>query len=193
MLELVLRGSWEALRSLNKEIPCYGLTRDFLVRRQIGPQVGAMLKLVLGGVLERSRKGFGGVLEVSWGCLGASWARLGASWRRLGGVLEASWGVLGRLGGIYGASWGVLGVSMGSLGASMCFDGLARVSRAAAQLAFFVADVLDVYEGRAFWNVFIDSLFHLFLRFWVDFYWRLNRCWLDVWTSCGRVRALRAS
>ena len=41
----------------------------------------------------------------------------------------------------------------------MRFDGLARVSRAAAQLAFFVADVLDVYEGKAIWNVFIDSLF----------------------------------
>ncbi len=41
----------------------------------------------------------------------------------------------------------------------MCFDGLARVSRVTAQLAFFVADVLDVYEGKAIWNVFIDSLF----------------------------------
>ena len=41
----------------------------------------------------------------------------------------------------------------------MCFDGLARVSRAAAQLAFFVNDVLDVYGGKAIWNVFIDSLF----------------------------------
>ena len=92
-----MRGSWEALRSLNKEIPCYGLTRNFLVGRQVGPQVGAMLKLVLGGFLERSWEGFGGVLETSWGCIGASWGRLGASWRCL-------WGVLGRL-------WGVLGVS----------------------------------------------------------------------------------
>ena len=41
----------------------------------------------------------------------------------------------------------------------MCFDGLARVCRAAAQLAFFVAGILDVYEGKAIWNVFIDSLF----------------------------------
>ena len=41
----------------------------------------------------------------------------------------------------------------------MCFDGVARVSRAAAQLAFFTADVLDLYEGKAIWNVFIDSLF----------------------------------
>ena len=41
----------------------------------------------------------------------------------------------------------------------MCFDGVARVSRAAAQLAFFVADALDEYEGKVFWNVFIDSLF----------------------------------
>ena len=41
----------------------------------------------------------------------------------------------------------------------MCFDGVARVSRAAAQLAFFTADVLDLYEGKAIWNVFIESLF----------------------------------
>ena len=41
----------------------------------------------------------------------------------------------------------------------MCFDGVARVSRAAAQLAFFTADVLDLYEGKTIWNVFIDSLF----------------------------------
>ena len=41
----------------------------------------------------------------------------------------------------------------------MCFDGVARVSRAAAQLAFFVAVALDVYEEKVFWNVFIDSLF----------------------------------
>ena len=41
----------------------------------------------------------------------------------------------------------------------MCFDGVARVSRAAAQLAFFVAVALDVYQGKAIWNVFIDSLF----------------------------------
>ena len=38
----------------------------------------------------------------------------------------------------------------------MCFDGLAQVSRAAAQLAFFVADVLDVYGARVVWNVFVD-------------------------------------
>ena len=31
----------------------------------------------------------------------------------------------------------------------MCFDGVARVSRAAAQLAFFVAVALDVYQGKA--------------------------------------------
>ena len=41
----------------------------------------------------------------------------------------------------------------------MCFGGVARVSRAAAQLAFFVAVALDVYQGKAIWNVFIDSLF----------------------------------
>ena len=41
----------------------------------------------------------------------------------------------------------------------MCFDGVARVSRAAAQLAFFVVDVLDVYGVKAIWNAFIDSLF----------------------------------
>ena len=32
---------------------------------------------------------------------------------------------------------------------TMCFDGVARVSRAAAQLAFFVAVALDVYQGKA--------------------------------------------
>ena len=42
---------------------------------------------------------------------------------------------------------------------TMCFDGVARVSRAAAQLAFFVAVALDVYQGKAIWNVSIDSLF----------------------------------
>ena len=42
---------------------------------------------------------------------------------------------------------------------TMCFDGVARVSRAAAQLAFFVAVALDVYQGKAIWNVYIDSLF----------------------------------
>ena len=41
----------------------------------------------------------------------------------------------------------------------MCFDGVARVSRAAAQLAFFVAVALGVYQGKAIWNVYIDSLF----------------------------------
>ena len=42
---------------------------------------------------------------------------------------------------------------------TMCFDGVARVSRAAAQLAFFVAVALDVYQGKAIWNGYIDSLF----------------------------------
>ena len=42
---------------------------------------------------------------------------------------------------------------------TMCFDGVARVSRAAAQLAFFVAVALNVYQGKAIWNVYIDSLF----------------------------------
>ena len=42
---------------------------------------------------------------------------------------------------------------------TMCFDGVARVSRAAAQLAFFVAVALGVYQGKAIWNVYIDSLF----------------------------------
>ena len=41
----------------------------------------------------------------------------------------------------------------------MCFDGVARVSRAAAQLAFFVAVGLDVCQGKAIWNGYIDSLF----------------------------------
>ena len=59
-----------------------------------------MLELVLGGVLERSWDGFGGVL----GCLGVSWGRLGASWGRLGGGL----GVLACLGGGYGEFWVVL-------------------------------------------------------------------------------------
>ena len=42
---------------------------------------------------------------------------------------------------------------------TMCFDGVARVSRAAAQLAFFAVVALDVYQGKAIWNVCIDSLF----------------------------------
>ena len=42
-----------------------------------GSQVGAMLELVLGGVLERSWDGFGGV----FGCFGGVLGRLGASWR----------------------------------------------------------------------------------------------------------------
>ena len=105
MLELVLRGSWEALRSLNKEIPCYGLTRNFLVGRQVGPQVGAMLKLVLGGFLERSWEGFGGVLGWPWGVLGTSWGVLGRVLGRLrmnpqdGTKLVL---VLGGLGGVLG-------------------------------------------------------------------------------------------
>ena len=41
---------------------------------------------------------------------------------------------------------------------TMCFDGVARVSRAAAQLAFLVAGALDVYQGKAVWNGYIDSL-----------------------------------
>ena len=41
----------------------------------------------------------------------------------------------------------------------MCFDGVARVSRAAAQLAFFATVALDVYQGKAMWNVYIYSLF----------------------------------
>ena len=101
MLELVLRGSWEALRSLNKEIPCYGLTRNFLVGRQVGPQVGAMLKLVLGGFLERSWKGFGG-----------SWRRFGAILGHLGNLLEGSWEALeasrDHFGSIFKKSFGFL-------------------------------------------------------------------------------------
>ena len=42
-LDLVLRGLWELLKSLNKGIPCYGLTRNFLVGR---------LGTILGGFLE---------------------------------------------------------------------------------------------------------------------------------------------
>ena len=41
----------------------------------------------------------------------------------------------------------------------MRFDGVARVSRAAAQLAFFATVALDVYQGNAIWYVYIDSLF----------------------------------
>ena len=72
---------------------------------QDGPQDGAMLEVVLGGVLERSWEGFGGVLGASWGVLGASWGILGASW----GILGRLGRVLGRLGGVLGASWAVLG------------------------------------------------------------------------------------
>ena len=42
---------------------------------------------------------------------------------------------------------------------TMCFDGVARVSRAAAQLAFFVAVALNVYDGKATWNMLLDLLF----------------------------------
>ena len=41
----------------------------------------------------------------------------------------------------------------------MCFDGIARVSRAAAPLAFFVADVLDVsLNGKFVWNLLFGSI-----------------------------------
>ena len=101
---------------------------------------------------------------VSWGVLG-----------RLGVVLGASWDVLERLGRIFFGlgcvferTFIVFLIDAGSMFEpfvvesalwglpkgfrevpKMCFDGLARVSRAAAQLAFFVNDVLDVYEGKA--------------------------------------------
>ena len=95
-LDLVLRGSWELLKPLNKEIPCYGLTRNFLVGLQVGPKVAAMLELVLGSIFE------------------PTWE---ASWSDLGMLLEAPWGLLGRvlmrLGGVLAVSWasgGVLGV-----------------------------------------------------------------------------------
>ena len=94
---------------------------------------------------------------------------------RLGVVLGASWDVLERLGRIFfglgcvfGWTFIVFLIDAGSMFEpfvvesalwglpkgfrevpKMCFDGLARVSRAAAQLAFFVNDVLDVYEGKA--------------------------------------------
>ena len=83
----------------------------------------------------------------------------------------------------------------------MCFDGLARVSRAAAQLAFCVADVLDVYGGKAIRNVFIDSLFlnalpvlmlatvFLLLFFSLGFSWffgpRGPPSWTSSWSYVG--------
>ena len=94
---------------------------------------------------------------------------------RLGVVLGASWDVLERLGRIFFGlgcvferTFIVFFIDAGSMFESvvvesalwglprgfrevpkMCFDGFARVSRAAAQLAFFVNDALDVYEGKA--------------------------------------------
>ena len=73
-------------------------------------------------------------------------------------LLEAPWGrpglVLMRLGGVLAVSWtpgGVLGVPWWRFGG--CW------SRAAAQLAFFVAVALDAYQRKAIWNGYIDSLF----------------------------------
>ena len=70
-LDLVLRGLWELLKSLNKGIPCYGLTRNFLVGR---------LGAIWGGFWRR----LGGVLGGTLGCLGGVLGRLvtvpGASW-----------------------------------------------------------------------------------------------------------------
>ena len=87
-----MRGLWELLKSLNKGIPCHGLTRNFLVGR-LGAILGGFWRRLwrvlgrpggvlghLGGVLGR----LGGILGPSWGRLGASWERLGASWARLG-------------------------------------------------------------------------------------------------------------
>ena len=76
----------------------------------------------------------------------------------------------------------------------MCFDGVARVSRAAAQLAFFVAVALDVYQGKAIWNVYIDSLFlnalpvpmlatGFFIGFSLGFSWFFGPRGLPSWTS----------
>ena len=98
--------------------------------------------------------------------------RVGVVLGPLGVVLGASWDDLGRLGRIFGF-WDVIclvflivaGSTVGPFVVEfalwrlpksfrevpkMRFDGIARVSRAAAQLAFFVADALDVYEGRLF-------------------------------------------
>ena len=59
---------------------------------QDGPQDGAMLEVVLGGVLERFWEGFGGVFGASWGVLGAPCClldpRLGAILGRLGAILS---------------------------------------------------------------------------------------------------------
>ena len=97
-LDLVLRGLWELLKSLNKGIPCYGLTRNFLVGLQVGPKVAAMLELVLGSIFEPTWEAF-------WSDLGmlleAAWGRLGRVLMRLGGVLAVSW----ASGGVLGVPW----------------------------------------------------------------------------------------
>ena len=63
------------------------------------------------------------------------------------------WMLNSILGGCLGACWGRLGAFWGRLGAV-----LGRLGASWAHLLWFG------------------------LRFWVDFYWLLNRCWLDVWT-----------
>ena len=121
------------------------------------------------------------------GCLGACWGRLGVrlgvrlgtSWGVLGAfslvcvaVLEVLDGLDGLLTSfesmLAGSMFGHVAIEFALCGLpkccsrevpTMCFDGVARVSRAAAQLAFFVAVALDVYQVHAIWNVFIDSLF----------------------------------
>ena len=66
---------------------------------------------------------------------------------------------------------------------TMCFDGVARVSRAAAQLAFFVAVALDAYQGKIIWNVFIDSLFVNALPVPMLETGRRNTPWVPQWAS----------
>ena len=81
-----------------------------------------MLELVLGGVLERSWDGFGGVL----GCLGGVLGRLGGVLGRLGAVLGASWGVLGADGS---TSNMILVSGVGFGGVLVATDGVSRGGR----------------------------------------------------------------
>ena len=105
-----------------------------------------------------------GCFGPSWGVLGSSWGRLGTSWS----VLERLGRIFFRLGCVFEKTFIVFLIDVGlrfepfvvesALRGlhkgfrevpKMCFDSIARVSRAAAQLAFFVNDVLDVYLGKA--------------------------------------------
>ena len=91
---------------------------------------------------------------VSWGVLGSSWGRLGRIFFGFGRVFGWTFIVFfidaGSVFEPFAVEFALQGLPKSFQEVpKMCFDGLARVSRAAAQLAFFVNDVLDMYEGKA--------------------------------------------